>query len=104
MIDKETFVDIINRIQDVEKYHTNLNQFFQQNGISGTLYSPDCTAETLKLLAILMHDDMVTDILGRFCYELDFGKKWKKGCVLDRNGNDIELSSAEKVYDYLTRD
>ena len=30
------------------------------------------------------------------------GRKYEPGMIIDENGHDIDLSSAEKLYDYLT--
>ena len=38
--------------------------------------------------------------LRYFCFEIDFGRKWKPGMVTDK-GRDIDLSSSAKLYDYL---
>ena len=45
-----------------------------------------------------------TDMISYFIYELDYGKKYKAGCVLDENMNEIDLSTPEKLYDYLVQD
>jgi len=36
-----------------------------------------------------------------FIHELDYGSRWKPGMVTDENGQDIDMSTAEKLYDYL---
>lgn len=36
-----------------------------------------------------------------FCWELDFGDDYQPGDVKDRDGNEIDFSTAEKLYDYL---
>ena len=38
--------------------------------------------------------------LDYFIWELDFGRDWKPGMVTE-DGRDIDLSSAEKLYDYI---
>jgi hypothetical protein len=35
-----------------------------------------------------------------FCFDLDFGKKYKKGCVKD-NGVDIDFSTASHLHEFL---
>ena len=35
--------------------------------------------------------------------KLDFGKKWKEGCIRDANGQNIDLHNAEVLYDFLVR-
>ena len=36
-----------------------------------------------------------------FIYELDYGRKYEPGMITDNFGQDIDFSSAEKVYEYL---
>ena len=50
---------IIENIKKVCQYNTDLNKFFQKNGADGFLYQPDCVETTLKLLAMISHDDGV---------------------------------------------
>ena len=45
-------------------------------------------------------DDQYDDI-GYFCNELDYGKLYEKGMVCDANGCDVDLSTSEKLYDFL---
>ena len=40
--------------------------------------------------------------ISYFCTCTDFGRDWKPGIITDTEGNDIDLSSAEKLYNYLT--
>lgn len=63
----------------------------------GTLLADD----VLELIAEIIGDP--GDDLSYFCWELDFGKKWKPGTITDKDGNDIDFSDAGKLYDYLTR-
>lgn len=102
MISKEIFVEAIEDVKRVEDYHAGLNRCLKKYGADGFLYQPDCTAEVLKLLAVEMNDDIKNGWIYYFCYELDFGKKWKAGCVIDK-GKDIPLATAENLYDYLVK-
>jgi hypothetical protein len=47
-----------------------------------------------------MFQDMETQWISYFCYELDFGYEWKEGCVTE-NGKDIPLKNASDLYDIL---
>lgn len=52
----------------------------------------------VKLLEKLMGDSCGN--ISYFIYELDYGKEYKEGCILD-NKDFIDISSAEKLYDFL---
>lgn len=43
----------------------------------------------------------LSDDFGDFIYELEFGRKWKKGMVIDVDGNDIPLKNSSDLYDML---
>ena len=38
--------------------------------------------------------------ISNFIYELNYGREYREGCVLDKNGN-IDISTPEKLYDFL---
>ena len=45
-------------------------------------------------------DDRLGSVISYFIYDLDFGKDYKPGSYID-NGKDIDLSTAEKLYEYI---
>lgn len=51
------------------------------------------------LLKKLMQDE--SENIDYFVYELDYGRKYEPGAITDETGEDIELDTAEKLYDYL---
>ena len=56
----------------------------------------------VKLMERLMRDNAGN--ISYFIYELDYGKKYKDGYVQDGKGNNIDISTAEKLYDYLIKE
>ena len=52
------------------------------------------------LLRKLMKDSF--ENIDYFIYELDYGRKYQPGMIQDENGQNINLSTAEKLYDYIT--
>lgn len=39
--------------------------------------------------------------IGYFCWELDFGRKWEPGRMVDSFGRDVKLSNVRELYDHL---
>ena len=39
--------------------------------------------------------------ISYWCYELEYGIGYYPGCVTDENGNPIDISTPEKLYDYV---
>ena len=56
----------------------------------------------IDLLAEIMSDD--AGDIEYFCYDLEFGRKYTQGCITEPDGTEIDFSSSEKLYDYLTRE
>ena len=106
-ISKEEFVDIMNRLREASDLVDKVDELFRKsrdnvecdfcNG-AGLQISHESTV--VLLLRKLLKDD-VEDI-DYFIYELDYGRKYEPGIITDENGHDIDFSSAEKLYDYLT--
>lgn len=100
-IKKLDFIRIIERIQNfnekIDKSSKIIKKLFD-NEWDVYLPTPEDILE--KLLSYVFDDEEMDDI-GYFCYELDFGKKWHEGMVLDENGNDIPLKDASDLYDLL---
>ena len=42
------------------------------------------------------------NLIEYFVYDLNFGKDWEPEMIVDKNGEDIDFSTAEKVYEYLS--
>lgn len=64
----------------------------------------DCQYEYnfLKLLKTVMDDE--SDWISYFAYDLEWGKEYHQGDIVDENGNEIKLQTAEDLYDLLTEE
>lgn len=102
---KEKFVKIIDQLQCANELENNIatqiNEY--QKHVGGLLD---------EYGMVIAHDGLVVELLEEimndkfgdisyFCYELDFGKDYEEGNVVDQDGNVIDFSCAEKLYDYL---
>ena len=83
-----------------DTYHDDLNKFFKSHKVDGYLFQPDCTEDVAFLLQEMMKDEDC--LISVFCFDLDYGKQYKDGCVKDGNGKPVDLSDTDKLYDYLT--
>lgn len=99
-ISKEDFVNIIEDVKNTNDYQNNLNNFFRLNDVDGYIYQPDCCCAVIKLLHIIFQDADAEEWISYFCFELDFGRKWKPGTI-NHDGKEITLSTPEDLYDYL---
>ena len=105
MISKETFVAAVNELRRAWDYQEGLNKYFRDNDVDGYVFQPDCSMMLVKVIEESMNlpvDEKLGSDLAYFCYEIDFGRGFKPGCITD-NGKDVDFSSAESLYDYLVR-
>ena len=108
-ISKEEFVEILNRLRDSSDLVDKVNELFRNS--RDNLECDFCNGAALQIshestvvfLLRKLLNDAVKDI-DYFIYELDYGRKYEPGMITDENGHDIDFSSAEKLYGYLTRE
>lgn len=96
---KQDFVNIITELRKANDYQTGLNRYFKTHDVDGYIYQPDCSCSVIKLLNLIFDD--TDEWIDYFCFELNFGRKWKEGMVKTDNGKDIKLANAEDLYDLL---
>lgn len=108
MISKKQFVKIINKMKATDDFVDEVNDksrklrgilddsfldFFDGNGLF--VAHSDIV---VQLLENMFNDN---DMISYWIYELDYGRKYEDGCVEDFDGNNIDISTVEKLYDYL---
>ena len=106
MISKEKFVEIINRLRNYDELQDKINDLFKENIDNKEMDFMNAGSICIgheSVVVYLLERIFDTDMISYFIYELDYGKKYKEGCVLDENMNEINLSTAEKLYDYLAK-
>lgn len=107
MINKEKFIKIIESLKETDDLVTNVNQ--QLKGSRESKISNGMNAASL----MICHEDIVVDLLqdifndkdiiNYWLYELNYGRKYKKGCITKPNGKIIDISNSGKLYDYLKK-
>lgn len=106
MISKKEFVEIINKLKQVNDFveETNNNARKLHDAIVSDFFNASSLMISheeivVKLLSEIfnLQDD---DTLTWWLYENDYGRKFKVGSF-SANGVDIDLTTPEKLYDYL---
>ena len=105
MISKNKFIEIINILKEVNDFVDETNA--KARKLNDAIISDFHNAMTLSI----SHEQIVVDLLKSifndydtirwWIYELDYGRLYSDGVFQDGNGNNIDVSSAEKLYDYL---
>lgn len=96
MISLQEFKALLSKVDESGR---KLDEISEVLGGADKLCEAACTDEVIRLLEIIL-DDRDGDI-SYWVWELDFGRKWKPGCVTDSDGTDIKLETAEDLYRYL---
>lgn len=107
IISKEKFVEIINRLKNYNELQDKIAELFKDNIDNKErdfINAGSICIGHENVVVYLLERMFDTDMISYFIYELDYGEKYKKGCVLDENMIEIDLSSAEKLYDYLIKE
>lgn len=101
MISKEFFVQTMNRLDELDEKMGKVDEAFKEfsPGFCG-FYIPEIIDMTVDILREVF-DDQENDSLGYCVYELDFLHKYRTGCVTEEDGQPVDLSSWDKVYDFL---
>mgnify|MGYP005781527585 CR=1 FL=1 len=104
IISKEKFVEIINRLKSYTELQNKINDLFRDNIDNKEMDFINAGSICIgheSVVVYLLEKMFDTDMISYFIYELDYGEKYRAGYVLDENGNEIDLSTAEKLYDFL---
>lgn len=104
MISEKQFVDIINKLKEVNDFVNETNDKAKE--LSDAIISDFFNAMSLSIshesivVELLQNMFKDNDLIGWWIYELDYGRKFKIGDLID-NGVEIDLSTPEKLYNYL---
>lgn len=111
MISKEQFVTIINKMKATDDFVNEINDKTRQlretlddsfvDFFDGNSLFVAHTDLVVKLLENMFNDN---DIISWWIFELDYGRDYKDGCISDCDGNNIDISTVEKLYDYLVQE
>jgi hypothetical protein len=108
MIAKKEFVNIINKLKEVNDFVNETNERARKlnDAIISDFYNTQSLAISHENIVVQLLENMFmdNDIIGWWLYELDYGRNFKIGIVQDGEGNNIDLSTAEKLYDFLISD
>ena len=106
MISKKEFVEIIERLKNYNDLQDKIDDLFKSNIDNKEMDFVNAGSICVgheSVVIYLLENMFDTDMISYWIYELDYGEKYTEGCVLDENMNNIDLSTAEKLYDYLVQ-
>lgn len=103
---KEQFVSAIEELKDADDLQNQIDDIMKKS--LANKRNDFMNAASLQI----SHEELVIDLLEEifddegqwivyWIYELDYGKKYTKGCVVD--DKPIDISTAGKLYDFLIK-
>lgn len=112
IITKQEFCKIIEHLKIMSDYECQIYETSRKltKKLDSTFYEsfldPTPAISFQEPMVVFLLEKMFSDTgdIQYFIYELDYGRKYSDGCVVDTVGGKdiiIDLSSAEKLYDYL---
>ena len=107
IISKEKFVEIINRLKSYNELQNKINDLFKENIDNKEMDFMNAGSICVgheSVVVYLLENMFDTDMISYWIYELDYGREYKDGYVQDREGKNIDISTAEKLYDYLIKE
>lgn len=105
MITKREFVKIINHLKEANDFVNETND--KARKLNDALISDFFNASSLSIsfeadLVKVLENMFDTDLISWWLYDLDYGTKFEIGCIVEADGiTKPDLSTAEKLYDYL---
>ena len=107
MITREEFIDIIDKLKEVNDFVDEVNN--KARKLNDAIISDFFNAASLSIshenIVVRLLENMFNDkeTISWWLYELDYGRKYKEYCITE-NGKPIDLSTADKLYDYLIKE
>ena len=109
VLEFKVFKEIMEQLQkydelseQVDKISQELCKDFPPLNIFGLAEIP--ITNVIKLLKFIFNDEGNWSNIDYFIYELEYGKKYKKGCYTDENGEEIKLGTIEDLYNLLIKE
>ena len=107
MISKQEFIDIIDKLKEVNDFVDEVNNKARKlnDAIISDFFNTASLSISHENLVVRLLENMFNDkdIISWWLYELNYGRKYEKGCFQDEKGMDIDVSTADKLYNYLIK-
>lgn len=107
MISKKKFVEIINRLKDYNDLQDKIQNLFRDNidNREHDFMNAGSICVSHESIVVELLKDMFNvkdDLISWWLYECNYGRDFSLGDLED-NGVEIDLSTPEKLYDYLIK-
>ena len=101
VLTKDEFVNVVNDYKRIFDFSDDLNDVFDKYGCDGNVFPPLGEDTIIRLLEFIFNDSH--GWISYWCWELDFGKSFEDGDIVDEDGNNICLKTPEDLYELLIK-
>lgn len=105
MITKEKFFEILDYLQETNEFENNLSKVFKNSKRATDFMDAAMFTDCYMIEYILdLLEDEFNDTnhwISYWVYELNFGKLWSPGMIIDKNEKDIKLQTKKDLYNFL---
>ena len=104
ILSKEEFIDIMENLRKADTFYAKINDVLRTYGADGYIFPPPNIDDVVFLLDKIFKQGTYESWISYFVFELEFGERYEDGCATEADGTNIDLSSAEKLYDLLVKE
>ena len=105
MITKKQFIEIIDRLRETNDFVNETNDKARklQDAVESDFFNAMSLSVSHESIVVQLLENMFDDkdYISWWMYELDYGRKYKEYCIQDADGKSIDISTTEKLYDFL---
>jgi len=101
----EQFKSIIEQLKALSECQDGLYKFCRQfnknNREELEISFPSAISICVELLEYIFDDATFDGWISYYIFELNYGKDYKPGMIVDKDGSEIELKTTRQLYDFL---
>lgn len=107
-ISQKEFVEIIDKLRKVNDFTDEVNSKARKldDAIESDFFNAMSLSISHESIVVKLLEKIFNDkegIISWWIYELDYGREYEDGCFIDEDRRYIDVSTAEKLYDYLKK-
>ena len=97
----ESFKNYLDSIRNLWSFEDEMNTVIRTHGGDDCSIWPSGWTDILSLLEFIFNDK--EEWISYWIYELDWGKEYEDGSILNKNGSVIKLETEKELYDFLLK-
>lgn len=105
MISKKTFCDTLEALKKYYDVQNEMSKLLRSNDVENYGFIP-FSSEYETIIINLLEESMndKTHMISYWFFDCDCGREIEEDSVTDKDGNTIDISTPEKLYDHLIKE